>query len=40
MIGIVSNDEDLHAAHVRRHLDQPGAEYVVIDTATLPTQVR
>lgn len=39
MIGIVSNDEDLHAAHVRRHLDQAGGEYVVIDTSTLPTQV-
>lgn len=39
MIGIVSSQEDLHAAHVRRHLDQAGAEYVVVDTSTLPTQV-
>lgn len=39
MIGIVSNLEDLHAVHVRRHLDGAGVEHVVIDTSALPTRV-
>lgn len=39
MIGIVSHLDDLHAVHVRRHLEQAGSAHLVLDTSSLPMQV-
>ena len=39
MIGIVSHLDDLHAVHVRRHLEQAGSPHLVLDTSSLPMQV-
>ena len=39
MIGIVSHDEDLHAATVRSHLDSLGVGYVQLDTADMPDRI-
>ena len=39
MIGIVSHDQDLHAAEVRRHLASMGASVALFDTAKVPVGV-
>ena len=39
MIGIVSHDEDLHAATVRSHLDSLGVGAVQLDTADMPDRI-
>jgi hypothetical protein len=39
MIGIVSHDEDLHAATVRGHLEVLGARVVQLDTGGMPADV-
>jgi hypothetical protein len=39
MIGIVSHDEDLHAATVRSHLDSLGVGCVQLDTARMPDRI-